>query len=187
MSGRPPVPAKTRTEFLGSRRASAKPVPVALTRVSLLYREGQAHRRLLFGTPHHSELLEQQFGLTRSCAVFEAGQIFALDDWQGKTVIIRGKAQVRTRARHAFILQAGAPGQALERVAGITPGAVVLVHAQGVLRCQALCEWIAKLKTETDPATLPPAFFQARDLWLSGTNPNRFALESLGMPSHAIG
>lgn len=116
------------------RLDSARASPGTM-RVSLLEWRGSASVRLRFGTPCRVIAL----GGGRRQAVFEAGQRCA------RSLRVRnGYGLVR---EELLILQAGCAGQVVQRVAGVSPGARVLLRAQGHTQVAAVLTLIGRIET----------------------------------------
>lgn len=103
-------------------------------RVSLLEGWRNASVRLRFGKPCRVVAL----GAGRRFAVFEAGQCCAR-----LLRLHNGYGIVR---EELLVLQAGYAGQALQRVAGVSPGARVLLRAQGQSQVKAVLTLIGRIE-----------------------------------------
>ncbi|AWP61190.1 hypothetical protein B7P02_15585 [Bordetella bronchiseptica] len=103
-------------------------------RVSLLEWGAPAHVRLRFGRPCRVIAL----GGGRGQAVFEAGQRCAR--WLR---VRNGYGIVR---EELLILQASCAGQVVQRVAGVSPGARVLLRAQGPTQVTAVLMLIERIE-----------------------------------------
>lgn len=115
------------------RQEAAPPLPDTM-RVSLLDGWRNASVRLRFGRP----CCVMALGEGRRLAVFEAGQrcarLFRLRNGYG---IVR---------EELLVLQAGYAGQALQRVAGVSPGARVLLRAQGQSQVKAVLMLVGRIE-----------------------------------------
>jgi len=159
--------------------------PPALTAVDLLYEAQEFNYRLVFGRPLRCVEYEKTFGRTRETAWFEAGSIFGLDLWEGALITNRaGETRTRTRARAAFVLQAGAPGEELTRIQQVRPGARVLIGTHGVRRVKFLLAWLEELARRSDPSHLSADFYLLKSLPLSVLVPERESPSAVGFDDH---
>ncbi len=91
----------------------------ALTRVALLHAPGSADDWLRFGTPVTEPVIDRRW----SWAGFEAGAVFAYVRWRS--------SDYGTVSWSLRVLRARGPDSAVESVAGIHPGAEILLEALG--------------------------------------------------------
>lgn len=91
----------------------------ALTRVALWHVPDVADDWLRFGLPTADGELDRR----RAWAVFEAGAVFAYVRWRG--------GDYGTLRWSLSVLQARAPGKPVDTVAGVSPGAEILLEAFG--------------------------------------------------------
>ena len=91
----------------------------ALTRVSLLFIEQRMNVYLRFGRPHSVQRIDP----LRSRVYFEPGAVFGRVWWEANAY--------GTTRWELMVLQAGTPKQSIQRVVGIAPGAIVLLHVGG--------------------------------------------------------
>ena len=136
-----------------------------LTRVELDYRQGVRNHRLLFGHPLDIVGKEFHFGVTNQVALFATGAVFGLDLWECN--------DYGTTRWAFYVLQAAPPGKTVMHVPQVTPGAIVLLEAQGVTRAKAALRWLADVEKTTDPATLGVDTFVAADFRLKAAIPPR--------------
>ena len=135
--------------------------------MELEYLEGQTHHRLLFGHPLGVYYHEHHFGITRQTAVFEPGARFGLELWEGTMVLNRSREPVvRTWRWRILILEAVPDGQVVAHVPNVSPGAAVLLDVSRAPLCRIVKGWLAELEQQEDLATLPRAYYLARDLRL---------------------
>ena len=78
------------------------------------------------------------------------------------------------------MLRAGAPGEVVNQVPQVHPGAIVLLEAQGVTRAKAALRWLADIEKTLDPATLSVDTFSAIDFRLKSMLPARKRRHALG-------
>ncbi len=90
-----------------------------LTIVSIAWRKQRRNHRLLFGSPREIVRLDWR----RRLAVFETDQIFGYERWRAN--------QYGTIVWQIFVIKAGGPGDRLNEVSGIQPGAEILLSAHG--------------------------------------------------------
>lgn len=158
----------------------------AFTKVELDYLAEEHNYRLLFGNPISLYTRSSTFGHTHQEAWFAAGNLFALDLWQGAPIRnASGELRTRTTERACFILQAGSVGDRLEKVPQVRPGAKILVRTQGQRRCKFFLEWIDALKNRCNPAQLDPEFFELKAIAVRCLIPERDAPGSIGFPADA--
>ncbi len=91
----------------------------ALTRAALLHAPESADHWLRFGKPVTEAMIDRR----RSWAGFEPGAVFAYVRWRN--------GDYGTFSWSLRVLRAGAPGDMVESVAGIHPGAEILLEASG--------------------------------------------------------
>lgn len=111
-----------------SPRTSAGDTP--LTRVSLAYVEHRINLYLRFGQP----LRELRLDRWRRCASFAPGAVFCRVRWESN--------DYGTTRWQLMVLQACTPGEHMQRMAGIRPGARLLLCAEGEARVQAVLQQI---------------------------------------------
>ena len=91
----------------------------SLTRVALWHAPDLADDWLRFGRPTAEGVLDRR----RSWAGFEAGAVFAYVRWRG--------GDYGTLRWSLAVLRAGMPSEPVETVAGVSPGAEILLEAFG--------------------------------------------------------
>lgn len=91
----------------------------ALTRVALWHVPDLADDWLRFGSPAAEGVLDRK----RAWAGFAAGMVFAYVRWRG--------GDYGTLRWSLAVLRAGAPGEPVDTVAGVSPGAELLLEALG--------------------------------------------------------
>jgi hypothetical protein len=101
-----------------------------LTRVSLATIEPRFNLYLRFGEPVHTIRLDRW----RRCAVFLPHAIFCRIRWQAN--------DYGTIRWQLMVMQACTPLDALQRIAGVQPGARLLLHAGGEQKVRAVLERI---------------------------------------------
>jgi hypothetical protein len=121
----------------------------ALTRVVLAFVPERVNNRLRFGNPKYELVLDRW----RSSAHFLPGAVFCRVCWlandYGTTVWLLS------------VLQAGRPGEALQRMAGVLPGAHRLLHVSGELKVKEALHLIDRIEAiGIAPAAVSPAYWQ---------------------------
>ncbi len=101
-----------------------------LTRVALAYIEPQFKLYLRFGEPARTLRLDRW----RRCAVFLPGAMLCRIRWQAN--------DYGTIRKQLMVMQACTPLDAMQRIAGVQPGARLLLHAEGDANVRAVLERI---------------------------------------------
>ena len=141
-----------------------------LTRVSLAYVERRINLYLRFGRP----LRELRLDRWRRCASFAPGAVFSRVCWESN--------DYGTTRWQLMVLQACTPGERMERIAGIRPGARLLLRAEGEVAVQAVLQRIDAIEAlATDPADAAPAYWRTLGNRLSARQP----LPAYGAERHA--
>ena len=154
---------------------AAKPAGGSLTRVSLAAIKGRLEVYLRFGIPVQTHTLDAW----RRMAIFAQDAVFARVTWQDRQ-LCRSRWQL-------MVMKSCGEGDAMQRIAGVRPGAQLLVHAEGESSVRAVLQAIDAIEaqgirpTEVSPvywrtlgdhlaARLPlPTYTAARHaLWLVG-------------------
>ncbi|MCJ2374445.1 DUF2840 domain-containing protein [Pseudomonas sp. RGM 3321] len=131
----------TASAMPATNAASAAPLPALsglagqagnapLTRVSLAYIEPQFKLYLRFGEPARTLRLDRW----RRCAVFLPGAMLCRIRWQAN--------DYGTIRWQLMVMQACTPLDAMQRIAGVQPGARLLLHAEGDANVRAVLERI---------------------------------------------
>tara|TARA_B100000378_G_scaffold276786_1_gene275499 strand:+ start:1350 stop:1865 length:516 start_codon:yes stop_codon:yes gene_type:complete len=136
--------------------APVLPQPVAsldddtlLTRVSLLYIERRINLYLRFGCP----LRTYQIDRWRRCAVFPPTQLFCRIRWESN--------DYGTTRWQLMVLQTGRPGEGMQRVRGISPGARILLNVEGERQVRAILEQIDAIEAKgIAPTDVPPMYWR---------------------------
>lgn len=120
-----------------------------LTRVVLAFVPGRVNNRLRFGRPTY------QFDIDRwrSSAHFLPDAVLCRVFWLAN--------DYGTDAWTLSVLQAGRPGQPLQRMAGVLPGALRLLHVSGELKVKQVLHVIDAVETlGIAPHDVSPAYWQ---------------------------
>lgn len=140
--------------------APAQPLPVLasvthdtpLTRVSLALVEHRIHLALRFGHPLRVLFLSTGW---RS-AVFQPGAAFCRTHW--------ACLDDSSERWQLMVLQACRPWDGMRRIAGIQPGARLLLHAQGKQFVQSVLQQIDAIEAlGIDPVQVSPAYWLSLD------------------------
>jgi len=119
-----------------------------LTRVSLAYVEHRINLYLRFGQP----LRELRLDRRRRCASFAPGAIFCRVRWESN--------DYGTTRWQLMVLQACVPGERMQRIAGVRPGAQLLLCTEGEARAQVVLQRIDAIEAlGIDPADGAPAYW----------------------------
>ena len=122
--------------------SGALPASAPLTRVALLFLPERANDWLRFGQPVGEHLIDRR----RAVATFAPGQLFGYVRWRANGF--------GTELWRAYVLRAGAPGDTLQTVPGIAPGADILVSTATEARVKRL---LALVDALADAGVAPEA------------------------------
>jgi len=127
----------------------------ALTRVDLAFYPDTVNHWLRFGEPLHIEILDRR----RSRAIFTPCAVFAYVRWQAN--------EYGTQSWRCFILQATEPGHVVTGVAGVHPGARILVNVRGSTYSKRLLAFLDNLeKCAGNLCNVSPAYWRQVQLRL---------------------
>ena len=131
-----------------------------LTRVSLAFVVQRINLYLRFGHP----VRELRLDRWRRCAGFLPAAMFCRVRWEPN--------DYGTTRWQLMVLQAGTPLDAVQRIAGIQPGARLLLHAEGEQQVQSVLPQIDAIETlGIDPVTVSPAYWRTLGNRLSARLP----------------
>lgn len=131
-----------------------------LTRVSLAFVEHRINLYLRFGHP----LRELRLDRWRRYAVFIPAAVFCRVRWESN--------DYGTTRWQLMVLQACTPHDAVQRIAGIQPGARLLLCAEGERQVQVLLPQIDAIEAlSIDPAAVSPAYWRTLGNRLSARMP----------------
>lgn len=120
-----------------------------LTRVSLAFVEHRINLYLRFGHP----LRELRLDRWRRCAIFTPAAVFCRVRWESN--------DYGTTRWQLMVLQACTPLDAVQRIAGIQPGARLLLCAEGERQVQSVLPQIDAIEVlGIDPAAVSPAYWR---------------------------
>lgn len=144
---KPPIP-ESDNQF--SERISAGcSRPLHMTRVALLELPARIKVTLRFGHPRS----ERRYNCARTEAVFAPHAIFCRVHWE---VTATGRPRWQL-----LVLQAGSGLEVVQRIAGIEPGAIVLLEAAGAPAVQRVLRLLAEIEARTiDLADVSPAYWR---------------------------
>ncbi len=168
-----PSPATTlfaATEAASSVAFTSHAGSVPLTRVSLAYIETRLKLYLRFGEPARTVKLDHW----RRCAVFLPGAMFCRMLWQAN--------DYGTTRWQLMVMQACTPLDAVQRIAGVRPGARLLLKADGKQAVQAVLHRIDAIEVlGIAPAAVSPAYWRTLGNRLAA----RAALPEYSLDRHA--
>lgn len=131
-----------------------------LTRVSLAFVAQRINLYLRFGHP----VRELRLDRWRRSAVFLPAAMFCRVRWESN--------DYGTTRWQLMVLQACTPLDAVQRIAGIQPGACLLLCAEGERQVQLLLPQIDAIEAlDIDPATVSPAYWHTLGNRLSARLP----------------
>jgi hypothetical protein len=121
----------------------------SLTRVALVFVPEKRNVWLRFGRPARETIIDTQ----RRTAVFNPGSVFCRIRWEANAY--------GTVLWQLAVVQAAAPGETLQRIAGIVPGATLLLHVRTARNVQATLRLIDAIEaTRIDPADVAPSYWR---------------------------
>ena len=150
-SNAPPIPRPVQSSVTNN---------TPLTRVSLAFVVQRINLYLRFGHP----VRELRLDRWRRCAVFLPAVLFCRVRWESN--------DYGTTRWQLMVLQAGTPLDAVQRIAGIQPGARLLLHAEGEPQVQSVLPQIDAMETlGIDPTAVSPAYWRTLGNRLSARLP----------------
>lgn len=137
----------------------------SLTRATHLFLDGKVNDRVRFGRPAAERIID------RRCRVelFAPGQVFSYVQWRAN--------RFGTALWRIWVLQAGSPGERLETVPGIAPGAHIWLSLAGETRVVRALELIDAIEAQgVDPSSVPESYWRtAQNRLVAGTACRVFA------------
>jgi hypothetical protein len=131
-----------------------------LTRVSLVFVEQRINLYLRFGNP----VRELRLDRWRRCATFLPAEMFCRVRWESN--------DYGTTRWQLMVLQTCTPLDAVQRIAGIQPGARLLLCAEGERQVQLVLPQIDAIEAlGVDPAATSPAYWRTLGNRLSAHMP----------------
>lgn len=136
------------------------PNETPLTRVSLAYVEQRINLYLRFGRPRRELRLDRW----RRCASFTPGAVFCRMRWESN--------DFGTTRWQLMVLQACTPGERMQRIAGVRPGARLLLRVEGEAAVQAVLQRIDAIEAlAIDPADASPVYWRTLGNRLAARQP----------------
>src|SRR5450755_64691 len=121
----------------------------SLTRVALVFVPDKRNVWLRFGRPARETIIDTQ----RRTAEFAPGAIFCRIRWESNAY--------GTVLWQLAVAQAAAPSEAQQRITGIVPGAVLLLHVGTAGKVQSVLRLIDAIEaTRVDPAEVAPSYWR---------------------------
>jgi hypothetical protein len=121
----------------------------SITRVALVLISQRMNVYLRFGRPARERIIDGR----RRVAEFDPDAVFCRIRWEGN--------EHGTTLWQLSVLQAAPPGHKLQRVAGVVPGATILLHVDGARRVQPMLRLIDAIEaTKIDPLDVAPAYWR---------------------------
>jgi hypothetical protein len=121
----------------------------SLTRVALVFVPEKRNVWLRFGRPAQETIIDRQ----RRVAEFSSSAVFCRIRWEANAY--------GTVVWQLAVVQAAAPGEMLQRIAGIVPGAMLLLHVRTAAKVQAVLRLIDAIEaTRIDPADVAPTYWR---------------------------
>ena len=131
----------------------------SLTRATHLFLDGKVKDRVRFGRPSAERIID------RRCRVelFAPAQVFGYVQWRAN--------RFGTELWRFWVLRAGGPGERLETVPGIAPGAHIWVALAGQARVGRALELVDAIEAQgLDPALVPESYWRtAQNRLAAGT------------------
>jgi hypothetical protein len=121
----------------------------SLTRVSLAYLEQRINLYLRFGHP----VREMRIDRWRRCAFFSPATTFCRVHWES--------SEYGTTRWQLLVLRTCAPLDGMQRIAGVQPGARLLLRAEGGRQAAPVLQKIDAIESlGLDPAAVSPAYWR---------------------------
>ncbi len=119
------------------------------TRVALIHVPDRTNVWLRFGHPVQESVRDRH----RRVAAFAPGAVFCRVCWEAN--------DYGTTLWRATVLQVGVRGEGVQRLRGVHPGAVVLLHALSARPVKALLELVDRIEQlGIDPAEVAPTYWR---------------------------
>ncbi|MEH3099702.1 DUF2840 domain-containing protein [Sphingomonas adhaesiva] len=121
----------------------------SLTRATILFFDGKVNDRVRFGRPAGERIIDRRARIM----LFAPGSLFGYVQWRAN--------RYGTEHWRFWVLRAGAPGERLETVPGIAPGAHILLSLAGQARVQRGLTLVDAIETGgVDPADAPESYWR---------------------------
>jgi Protein of unknown function (DUF2840) len=132
----------------------------------------RCHHRVLFGEPERRVLLSRRRGHIRVRHEFLNATRFVLDLWR--------RNEYGTLQWRCYVCECGAPGQLLESVPFVSPGAHVLLSTKGAAQSKAFLAWLHDFQHRGgDPLSCPKETFEAVHFRLHGRRCHECSIDAL--------
>ena len=119
-----------------------------LTRVALVFVPERMNVYLRFGRPGRERIIDTQ----RRVVEFAPEAVFCRIRWEAN--------DYGTTLWQLSVLQAAPRGEKLQRVAGVIPGAALLLHVDGARKVQPVLRLIDAIEAQQiDPADVSPSYW----------------------------
>lgn len=119
------------------------------TRVALVFVPQRINVYLRFGRPAHERIIDSR----RRVAEFGPEAVFCRIRWQAN--------EYGTTLWQLSILQTAARGESIQRVAGIVPGATLLLQVDGARKVQPVLRLIDAIEAQQiDPSNVAPRYWR---------------------------
>jgi hypothetical protein len=120
-----------------------------VTRVALVFVPERMNVYLRFGRPGRERIIDGQ----RRVVEFAPEAVFCRIRWEAN--------DYGTTLWQLSILQAAARGESVQRVAGVVPGATLLLHVHGARKVQPVLRLIDAIEAQQiDPADVAPRYWR---------------------------
>lgn len=134
----------------------------SLTRVTVLFIDGKVNDRVRFGRPASERIVD------RRCRIdlFAPGATFGYVQWRANSF--------GTELWRLWVLRAGEPGERLDTVPGIAPGAHILLSLAGQPRVERALDLVDAIEASgLDPADAPESYWRTAANRLAAGRPCR--------------
>jgi hypothetical protein len=143
-----------------------------VTAVVSEYTVKRCHHRVLFGEPVRRVLLARSRGHIRVRHEFVEHSRFVLDLWR--------RNQYGTLQWRCYVCVSGSPGERLESVPFVSPGARVLLATRGAAQSKAFLAWLYDLQRRgVDPLRCASETFEAVHFRLRGRRAGQWHINAL--------
>lgn len=134
----------------------------SLTRATILFVDGKVNDRVRFGRPTAERIIDRRCRI----ALFAPDSLFGYVQWRAN--------RFGTELWRFWVLRAGAPGERLETLPGVMPGAHILLSLGGAARVTRALELIDAIEAQgLDPADVPESYWRTAQNRLSAGLPCR--------------
>ena len=121
----------------------------SVARVALVFVASRFNVYLRFGRPVRERIVDAQ----RRVAEFTPGSVFCRIRWEANTY--------GTTLWQLAVLQALPRGESVQRIAGVVPGAALLLHADGAPKVQTVLRLIDTIEGQRiDPADVAESYWR---------------------------